>query len=174
MADYAKLREEQAKAREQGRLVGVGVVSVIEPGVMDPNAYAIIGMPGIGQPEGATVAFDVLGNVTVRVGFSLEGQGQYTLITQLVADYFGLEMSNISVLCLDTQTAPPAYGPGGSRLGVAITGAVLGACERIKDKMLTVAAGVFQAPKEAVQLNDGIVGIPESNRPSSRSPQSRA
>ncbi|MCP5041932.1 MAG: xanthine dehydrogenase family protein molybdopterin-binding subunit [bacterium] len=159
MAGYAKLREEQAKAREQGRLIGVGVISVVEPGVMDPNAYAIIGMPGIGQPEGATVAFDVLGNVTVRVGFSLEGQGQYTLITQLVADYFGLEMSNISVLCLDTQTAPPAYGPGGSRLGVAITGAVLGACGRIRDKMLTVAAGVFQAPKEAVQLKDGIVGI---------------
>ena len=160
MSEYAKLREEQAKARAQGQLVGVGVVSIIEPGVMDPNAYAIIGMPGIGQPEGATVAFDVLGNVTVRVGFSLEGQGQYTLITQLVADYFGLEMSQISVLCLDTHTAPPAYGPGGSRLGVAITGAVLGACERIKDKMIAVAAGVFQSPKEALQLKDGIVGIP--------------
>ncbi|MCP5044439.1 MAG: xanthine dehydrogenase family protein molybdopterin-binding subunit [bacterium] len=160
MAEYTKLREEQSKARAAGRLVGVGVVSIIEPGVMDPNAYAIIGMPGVGQPEGATVAFDVLGNVTVRVGFSLEGQGQYTLITQLVADFFGLEMSQISVLCLDTLTAPPAYGPGGSRLGVAITGAVLGACGRIKDKMITVAAGVFQAPEEAVQLNDGIIGIP--------------
>jgi CO/xanthine dehydrogenase Mo-binding subunit len=160
MAEYAKLREEQEKARAQGRLVGVGVVSIIEPGVMDPNAYAIIGMPGIGQPEGATVSFDVLGNVTVRVGFSLEGQGQYTLITQLVADFFGLEMSQISVYCLDTHTAPPCYGPGGSRLGVAITGAVLGACERIKDKMITVAAGVFQSPKEALELKDGIVGIP--------------
>jgi CO/xanthine dehydrogenase Mo-binding subunit len=94
------------------------------------------------------------------VGFSLEGQGQYTLITQLVADYFGLEMANITVLCLDTQTAPPHYGPGGSRLGVAITGAVLGACERIRLKMITVAAGVFQAPAEAVQLRDGIIGIP--------------
>ena len=160
MSGYKQLREQQAQARAAGRLVGIGVASAIEPGVMDPNAYAIIGMPGIGQPEGATVAFDVLGNVTVRVGFSLEGQGQYTLITQLVADYFGLEMSNISVLCLDTQTAPPAYGPGGSRLGVAITGAVLGACERIREKMITVAAGVFQAPPEALQLNDGIIGIP--------------
>jgi CO/xanthine dehydrogenase Mo-binding subunit len=160
MADYNKLREEQVKAREQGRIVGIGVGTAIEPGVMDPNAYAIIGMPGIGQPEGATVAFDVLGNVTVRVGFSLEGQGQYTLITQLVADYFGLEMANITVLCLDTQAAPPHYGPGGSRLGVAITGAVLGACERIRLKMITVAAGVFQAPAEAVQLRDGIIGIP--------------
>ncbi|MDP6978181.1 MAG: xanthine dehydrogenase family protein molybdopterin-binding subunit, partial [Myxococcota bacterium] len=160
LAGYDKLREEQKQARERGRTVGIGIVSIIEPGVMDPNAYAIIGMPGIGQPEGATVSFDVLGNVTVRVGFSLEGQGQYTLITQLVADFFGLEMSQISVLCLDTHTAPPSYGPGGSRLGVAITGGVLGACERIKDKMLTVAAGVFQAPKEALQFKDGIFGIP--------------
>ena len=160
MSDYRGLREQQEKARAEGRLVGIGVASAIEPGVMDPNAYAIIGMPGIGQPEGATVAFDVLGNVNVRVGFSLEGQGQYTLITQLVADFFGLEMSQINVLCLDTQTAPPAYGPGGSRLGVAITGAVLGACERIREKMVKVAAGVFQSPPEALQLYDGIIGIP--------------
>jgi len=160
LAGYDKLREEQKLARERGCTMGIGIVSIIEPGVMDPNAYAIIGMPGIGQPEGATVSFDVLGNVTVRVGFSLEGQGQYTLITQLVADYFGLEMSQISVRCLDTHSAPPSYGPGGSRLGVAITGAVLGACERIKDKMLTVTAGVFQAPKEALQFKDGIFGIP--------------
>ncbi|MFT5695970.1 MAG: CO/xanthine dehydrogenase Mo-binding subunit [Myxococcota bacterium] len=160
LSDYKALREEQAKAREQGRLVGIGIAGAIEPGVMDPNAYAIIGMPGIGQPEGATVAFDVFGNVNVNVGFSLEGQGQYTLITQLVADFFGLEMDNITVLCLCTQSAPPAYGPGGSRLGVAITGAVLGACERIRTKMIMVAAGVFQSPPEALQLNDGIIGIP--------------
>jgi CO/xanthine dehydrogenase Mo-binding subunit len=69
-------------------------------------------------------------------------------------------MSQINVLCLDTQTAPPAYGPGGSRLGVAITGAVLGACERIREKMVKVAAGVFQSPPEALQLKDGIIGIP--------------
>ncbi|MFQ5417246.1 MAG: xanthine dehydrogenase family protein molybdopterin-binding subunit, partial [Myxococcota bacterium] len=95
LSDYAKLREEQATAREQGRLVGIGVASAIEPGVFDWNAYAIVGVQGTGVPEGATVSFDILGKASVRVGFALEGQGQYTLAAQLVADYFGLELSDV-------------------------------------------------------------------------------
>jgi len=159
MARYPELRREQAEAREQGRCLGIGVVSTIEPGVFDWNAYAIVGMPGIGVPEGATVSFDILGKATVRVGFSLEGQGQYTLAAQLVADYFGLEMDEVRVVYLDTQSAPPHFGPGGSRLGVALTGAVLGACERIKEKLVQVAARLLQAPLESVELMDGALRV---------------
>ena len=43
LSEYKKLREEQELAREQGRLVGIGVASAIEPGVFDWNAYAIVG-----------------------------------------------------------------------------------------------------------------------------------
>ncbi len=159
MAEYRELRRMQAEAREQGRHLGIGVASTIEPGVFDWNAYAIVGMPGIGVPEGATVSFDILGKATVRVGFSLEGQGQYTLAAQLVADYFGLEMNDVHVLTLDTHSAPPHFGPGGSRLGVAITGAILGASERIKEKLVKVAAGLFQADSENVELMDGMLRV---------------
>ncbi|MBW2274344.1 MAG: xanthine dehydrogenase family protein molybdopterin-binding subunit [Deltaproteobacteria bacterium] len=155
LAEYRKLREEQAAAREQGRLVGIGVASAIEPGVFDWNAYAIVGVQGTGVPEGATVSFDILGSASVRVGFALEGQGQYTLVCQLVADYFGLEMDQVTVSCLDTLSAPPAFGPGGSRLGVAITGAVLGACQRINEKMSKVVAVLMQTEPENVELKDG-------------------
>jgi len=160
IADYEGLRAEQAKARDEGRLFGVGVASAIEPGVFDFNAYAIVGMQGIGVPEGATVSFDVLGNATARVGFSLEGQGQYTLVSQLVADYFGLEIEAVRVVQLDTQSAPPSFGPGGSRLGVAITGAVLGACDRIREKMTRVVAVLMQCEPAHIVYKDGKFGIP--------------
>jgi CO/xanthine dehydrogenase Mo-binding subunit len=155
LADYEGLRAEQARARAEGRLVGIGVASAIEPGVFDWNAYAIVGMPGTGVPEGATVSIDIMGMATVRVGFSLEGQGQYTLVSQLVADYFGYEIESVRVVQLDTQSAPPSFGPGGSRLGVAITGAVLGACERIREKMCRVVAGAMQTEPENIELMDG-------------------
>ena len=168
MAEYRELRREQAEAREQGRYLGIGVASTIEPGVFDWNSYAIVGMPGIGVPEGATVSFDILGKVTVRVGFSLEGQGQFTLAAQLVADYFGLEMDDVRVITLDTLSAPPHFGPGGSRLGVALTGAILGACGRIREKLVKVAAGLFQAEPENVELMDGLLrvkGVPGAEMP---------
>ena len=155
LAGYPELRVQQAEAREQGRIVGIGVASGIEPGVFDWNAYRTVGVPGIGVPEGATVSLDILGMITVRVGFSLEGQGQYTLVSQLVADYFGTEIDAVRVVYLDTQSSPPSFGPGGSRLGVAITGAVLGACERIREKMCAVTAALMQTEPDRVQLLDG-------------------
>jgi CO/xanthine dehydrogenase Mo-binding subunit len=163
MADYAELRRIQAEARERGRYLGIGVVNTIEPGVFDWNAYASVGMPGSGVPEGATVSFNMFGNILVRVGFTTEGQGQNTLITQLVADYFGTELENVRVVAQDTLSAPPHFGPGGSRLGVAITGAVLGACGQIKDKLLQVAAVLMQTEPENMELMDGklrIKGVP--------------
>jgi CO/xanthine dehydrogenase Mo-binding subunit len=168
LADYRELRRQQEEARRQGRCIGIGVVNAIEPGVFDWNAYSIVGMQGIGVPEGVTVSIDVLGKVTVRVGFALEGQGQYTLATQVAADYFGLEMSDVHVVQLDTQSAPPNFGPGGSRLGVALTGAVLGACERIREKLVKVAATLLKTEPAEIEFVDGrfqVAGTPDAQMP---------
>lgn len=155
LSDYDKLRKEQAEAEGEGRALGIGVATAIEPGVFDWNAYAIVGMPQTGVPEGITVSVDIMGNVTARVGFSLEGQGQYTLISQVIADWFGIEMDAVRVVYLDTQSAPPSFGPGGSRLGVAITGATLGACQRLTDKMKVMVARLTGSSIEDVDLVDG-------------------
>ncbi len=168
MADYPRLRQEQAAAREQGRLLGVGLASTIEPGVFDWNAYAMVGMAGTGVPEGATVGIDLLGKVTVRVGFNLEGQGQFTLAAQLAADYFGVELEDVTVVAQDTQSAPPHFGPGGSRLGVALTGAILGAADRVRQKLIRVAAVLLKSDAENVELMDGVlrvVGTPGAELP---------
>jgi CO/xanthine dehydrogenase Mo-binding subunit len=90
-AEYQTLRAEQASAREQGRLLGIGIVNTVEPGVFDWNCYSAVGVPGVGVPEGVTIGIDIMGNITVRVGFGLQGQGQYTVAAQLVADYFGVQ-----------------------------------------------------------------------------------
>jgi len=163
MSDYSRLRAEQAEARQNGRWLGIGLVNTIEPGVFDWNAYAVVGQPGTGVPEGATVAIDLFGKLLVKVGFALEGQGQYTVISQVLADYFGVELADIRVVPQDTLSAPPHFGPGGSRLGVAITGAVLGAAELLRRKLVKVAAGLLQAPPEMVELMDGklrLRGVP--------------
>ncbi len=168
LSDYPALRARQASARAEGRLVGIGIVSTIEPGVFDWNAYSILGMPSTGVPEGCTVAIDILGKVLVRVGFALEGQGQYTVATQLLADYFGVELDDVKVIPQDSLSAPPHFGPGGSRLGVALTGAVLGAAKRLEQKLAIVAAALLQTEPDALELMDGsfrIKGAPEAAIP---------
>jgi 3-oxo-Delta1-steroid hydratase/dehydrogenase large subunit len=168
MGNYRALRAQQAAARAEGRLVGIGLVNTIEPGVFDWNAYAIVGQPGTGVPEGATVAIDVFGKIVVKVGFALEGQGQYTVASQVLADYFGVELADVRVVALDTLSAPPHFGPGGSRLGVALTGAVLGAADRLREKLVKVAAGLLQTDAANVELMDGqlrIKGMPQAAIP---------
>jgi len=103
--------------------------------------------------------------VTLKVGFSLEGQGQYTVATQLLADWFKVPMEDVRVVPLDSVAAPPHFGPGGSRLGVALTGAILGACQLLTEKMLKVASGLLQTPLEACEFCDGafrVKGMPEA------------
>ncbi|RMF23997.1 MAG: xanthine dehydrogenase family protein molybdopterin-binding subunit [Deltaproteobacteria bacterium] len=160
LAGYEDLRRRQVEERARGRYLGIGVVNTIEPGVFDWNSYAIVGMPGVGVAEGVTVSIDVVGKITVRIGFTTEGQGHYTLAAQLLADYFGVDLSDVHVVPLDTLSAPPAFGPGGSRLGVAMSGAIMGAAEKLKAKLVAIAAHLMQAPPEAVVLSDGKLKIP--------------
>ena len=168
MGDYEALRREQEEARKRGRCVGIGLVNTIEPGVFDWNAYAIVGSQQTGVPEGATVSIDIMGKIVAKVGFSLEGQGQYTVICQLLADYFGVEMSDVQVVPMDSLSSPPHFGPGGSRLGVAISGAVLGAADLLREKLLRVGANLLQTQVEALEMVDGMVripGVPEAQIP---------
>ena len=155
MSDYRGLRESQARWRADGRLIGIGVVSTVEPGVFDWNAYATVGVQGIGVPEGAKVAFDMLGNLTVVVGFNLQGQGQFTVAAQVAADYWGLDLGAVKVASAPTDIGPPSFGQGGSRLGVAITGAVLGASEKLKTIFCQVVAHLMQTTPDQVELMDG-------------------
>ncbi|MDY0066778.1 MAG: xanthine dehydrogenase family protein molybdopterin-binding subunit [Steroidobacteraceae bacterium] len=156
LADYQALRKEQAAARAEGRLVGISVVNTVEPGVFDWNAYATVGVQGVGVPEGARVSFDILGNVTVVVGFNLQGQGQFTIAAQVVADYFGIDINAVKVTMAPTDSAPPHFGQGGSRLGVAVTGAVLGACRKLEADFKRVVGHLMGGlPPEEIELMDG-------------------
>ncbi|EPZ16113.1 hypothetical protein M622_02760 [Thauera terpenica 58Eu] len=155
IADYPALRARQAAARAEGRLVGIGVVGTVEPGVFDWNAYATVGVPGVGVPEGVKVGLDVFGNVSVAVGFSLQGQGQFTVAAQVVADYLGVDMAQVKISTASSDVALPHFGQGGSRLGVAVTGAILGACEKLNAMFCKVVAHVMQAPEESIVLRNG-------------------
>ncbi len=155
MADYPALRARQAAARAEGRLVGIGVVGTVEPGVFDWNAYATVGVPGVGVPEGVKVGLDVFGNVSVVVGFSLQGQGQFTVAAQVAADYLGVDMAKVRISTASSDVALPHFGQGGSRLGVAVTGAVLGACEKLNALFCKVVAHVMHVPEENIVLHNG-------------------
>ncbi|HYH86816.1 MAG TPA: xanthine dehydrogenase family protein molybdopterin-binding subunit, partial [Pyrinomonadaceae bacterium] len=97
-AGYEKLREEQKSARDEGRIVGIGVSTYVEICALGPSQA----MPAGGW-ESATVRIEPTGAVTVLTGASPHGQGQETSFAQLAADELGVRLEDVTVIHGDTS-----------------------------------------------------------------------
>src|SRR5947207_635433 len=109
-ADYTRLREEQRRARDEGRIFGIGVSTYVEICALGPSQA----MPAGGW-ESATVRIEPTGKVTVLTGASPHGQGQETSFAQLAADELGVDIADITVVHGDTSIVQYGIGTFGSR-----------------------------------------------------------
>ena len=95
-ARYDELREEQVRARTQGRLFGIGLAVAVDPSVSNMGYITVALDPEVrGRPdyhpksgalESATVKVGPLGKVTVVMGSAPQGQGHRTVVAQVVAE----------------------------------------------------------------------------------------
>jgi carbon-monoxide dehydrogenase large subunit len=143
---YETLREEQARARRAGRHVGIGLSYVVEKS-------------GLGPWESARVLVDSTGAVVVHTGTPSVGQGVETVFAQICADVLGVRYEDVTVRYGDTDALPDSIGAFGSRGTVVGGNAVLGAAERVRDKILAVAARELEAHPADLELRDGAVHV---------------
>jgi aerobic carbon-monoxide dehydrogenase large subunit len=144
--DYPKSLAERDDARQQGRLAGIGLASVVE--TTAPNLHVVAGRFGGFEMAQLTVQPD--GHVTVHVGTKSQGQGHETVLAQLVADVLTLPLEWIQVADGDTGGLPYGMGTWGSRSAVMGGGATVRAAERVRGKMLRIAANMLETPAEPV------------------------
>src|SRR5437899_7448741 len=126
---YSKLREEQRKAREEGRLVGIGISTYVEICALGPSQA----MPAGGW-ESATVRIEPTGKVTVLTGASPHGQGQETSFAQIAADELGVDLNDVMVIHGDTGIVQDGIGTFGSRRTTAGGPAVLIALQKLQEQ----------------------------------------
>src|SRR5215218_7653374 len=150
IAGYADLREKQRKAREEGRLIGIGLSTYVEICALGPSQA----MPAGGW-ESATVRIEPTGTVTVLTGASPHGQGQETSFAQIAADELGIPIDDILVLHGDTSIVQYGIGTFGSR-NTAVGGAALHyALQDIREKAKKFGALMLEADAATVVLEDG-------------------
>src|SRR5256886_1521070 len=149
-AGYEKLREEQRAARDEGRIVGIGVSTYVEICALGPSQA----MPAGGW-ESATVRIEPTGKVTVLTGASPHGQGQETSFAQLAADELGVDIADITVIHGDTSIVQYGIGTFGSRATAVGGTAVYVAIERLKEKASKIAAHLLGADAASVAFADG-------------------
>ena len=142
---YHELCASAERARADGRLVGVGLACVVEPSISNMGYITLAQtaveragtLPKSGNAEGASVAVDPLGGITVRLGTTPQGQGHRTVAAQVVADELGCTPEEVSVLSeLDTATTPwtVASGNYSSRFSGVGVGAVQAAARKVREK----------------------------------------
>ncbi|HEY3026910.1 MAG TPA: xanthine dehydrogenase family protein molybdopterin-binding subunit [Pyrinomonadaceae bacterium] len=139
ISDYAKLRDEQKKARAEGKIVGIGVSTYVEICALGPSQA----MPAGGW-ESATVRIEPTGKVTVMTGASPHGQGQETSFAQITADELGVDLNDVTVIHGDTSIVQYGIGTFGSRATAVGGTAVLVALQRLKEKATKIAAHMLK------------------------------
>ena len=155
--DYQGLRAEQARRRESGDPVqlGIGISTFTEMCGLAPSRVVGSLAYGAGGWEHAQVRMLPTGKVEVVTGSSAHGQGHETAWSQIVADRLGVPFEDIEVLHGDTQTAPRGLDTYGSRSLVVGGMAVLGAVDKVIAKARPVAAHLLECAESDLEFGNG-------------------
>lgn len=148
LSNYSALRAEQAEARKQGRLVGIGIGACIEASGPAPSkvAGALGGVTGFWESGGIRV--HATGKVTVLTGSHTHGQGHETTMAQIVADELGIDINDIDLVHGDTAVIPNGMGTYGSRSTSVGGSALVRSAQKVRAKLMKIAAHQLEAAVE--------------------------
>ncbi len=142
-AGYQELRAEQARRREAGDAVALGI---------GLSTYVEI-TAGDGGGESGRVEINPDGSVTAYTGASAHGQGHVTSFAMLLSDQLGVPMDRISVRYGDTDEVARAVGTFASRSLQLGGSAVWRAGEQVIEQARAVAADLLEAPAQDIELS---------------------
>ena len=155
MVGYADFRAEQAAARKEGRLLGIGFSTYIEACGIAPSA--VVGALGAraGLYESAQVRVQPTGKVSVYTGSHSHGQGHETTFAQVVADRLGIALEDVEIVHGDSEAVAFGMGTYGSR-SLAVGGsAIVRSLDKVLEKGAKIAAHKLEAAVEDLEYANG-------------------
>ena len=161
MFNYGNFREEQKRARDEGKYLGVGFSTYIEACGVAPSAWIGVGGEGWGAGlwESANIRVHLTGKVVVTTGSSPHGQGTETTMAQIAADELGIPYEDVEVKYNDTLGTPFGYGTYGSRSAAVGGAALFNAVQKVKQKAVRIGAHMLEASPDDVVFDDGKVSV---------------
>jgi 2-furoyl-CoA dehydrogenase large subunit len=161
-------KRKQAAARQDGRLIGIGIGTTLDSGTNNFGQSQIVNphAPFSGNSQGANCKLDIYGEVVVAVGSCPQGQGHETTAAQVVADVLNIHPDMITVRTgFDTErnVHTGASGTYASQFAVSGLSAVHGAAQKLKTEMKRLAAFLLETGEENLEFGTGQQG-PEIRR----------
>lgn len=146
MLDYQGFRTMQENARPQGRYLGVGTCTYLEP---------TAGSTPYHGTEGATIRIEPSGTVNVYVAGGSAGNSLETTVVQLAADALGVDIKDVNSIQGDTAVTPFGAGTGGSRSASMTAGAIAETASVLRERILLIAAHKLGSDVEDVEFVRG-------------------
>jgi len=149
LLDYDNFPAMQAEARKQGCYLGIGIGCYVEG-------------TGIGPYEGAQVRVESDGRVFAATGVTTQGQAHFTTFAQIVADQLGVNPRDVLVTTGDTQAFNWGVGTYASRAATIAGSAMHLAAVKVREKAKRVAADLFEASPDDIELANGKVFVKDA------------
>jgi len=156
-------KRKQSAARNEGRLIGIGIGTTLDSGTNNFGQSQIInpGAPFSGNSQGANCKLDIYGEVVVAVGSCPQGQGHETTAAQVVADVLNIHPDLITVRTgFDTERNVHTgfSGTYASQFAVSGLSAVHGAAQKLKAEMKRLAAFLLETKEDDLEFGTGAQG----------------
>ncbi len=152
-ADYAGLRAEQTRRREQGETVQLGIGLSVYVEITGGGSES-------GPPkENATIEVHADGSATILTGTSPHGQGHATVWAMLASEETGIPIDRITVVWGDTDLVPEGGGTGGSRSLQQGGAAVQQATRELVDKAKALAADQLEVSVDDLTVDTELAGV---------------
>lgn len=154
LVDIPAFRRRQAAARAEGRYLGLGLATYLEPA---PGPRPAGEAPDPASSERVRMRLEGDGSLAVFTSQMPHGQGHQTTLAQVAADQFGVDFEQVAVIVGDSDQVPLGFGTGGSRSATMAGGATLHAARALRAKVLEVAAQLVDASPAELEISHGVV-----------------
>jgi 2-furoyl-CoA dehydrogenase large subunit len=180
---YEAFRKKQEEARQNGKILGVGLACIVEPSGSNMGYITVAltpeeranSLPKSGCAEAATVSMDPLGSVNVRISTTPSGQGHETVAAQIVSEVLGIPREQINVVAeLDTSTSAWSIASGSysSRFAALGSSAVYYAAHKVREKLFKITAHQLGVDVSELEQEDGVIYVKDN--PAKKFPVKRA
>ncbi len=146
---WDELQEKLTQRRADGELVGAGISMYCDKS-------------GLGPGDGSRIIVEPNGAVEIVTGGASIGQGFETAMAQICADALGVDYRRIRVVHGRTDRIDYGIGAHASRASVLTGNAVNVTALKVREKALTVAAELLQAPADRLDIVDGVVIVADN------------
>jgi 2-furoyl-CoA dehydrogenase large subunit len=165
-ADYPALVAECDRLRDAGMMAGIGIAACLEPSGGNSSFEPLLNESNKTSTwmESCQINVDALGMLTARIHTTSSGQGHETLVSTVLGEVLEIDPAKIRVTRPNSLESLPGNSPVGSRMAIMLGGAAARAGEKLKAKLVAIAAHALGVAADRLRYADGDVSAPDGRK----------